>query len=74
MEEARWLLMFLATAPIQGHKAQRRGNSLYSGFSEAQEQSFFPKPPGLKKGIHDIKQNIRPGVQHQERNGRRRAA
>ena len=36
--------MFLATAQIQGHGAQRKGNSLYPGVSEAQEQSFLSKP------------------------------
>lgn len=44
MDEARWRLMFLATVQIQGHEAQRKGNSLYLGFSEAQEQSFPSKP------------------------------
>lgn len=43
-DEARWLLMFLATAQIQGHGAQRGGDSLYPGLSEAQEQSFLSKP------------------------------
>lgn len=66
MDEARWLLMFLATAQIQGHKAERKGNTLYIGFSDAQEQSFLSKPQGLTEGIHHIKCNTRRGVQHQE--------
>lgn len=60
--------MFLAAAQIQGQGAQRKGNSLYPRFSEAQEQRFLSKPPGLSKGTHDVKQNSGRGAQHQGRN------
>lgn len=60
--------MFLAAAQIQGQGAQRKGNSLYPRFSEAQEQSFLSKAPGLRKGTHDVTQNSGRGAQHQERN------
>ena len=65
--------MFLATAQIEGQGAQRKGNSLYPRFSEAQEQRFLSKPPGLSKGTHDIKQNSGRGAQRQERNRSRGA-
>lgn len=39
--------------------AQKKGNSLYLGFSEAQEESFLSKPQGLTKGIHPIKRIAR---------------
>lgn len=68
LDEASWPLMFLATARIQGHEAQRKGNSLYLGFSEAQEQSLLSKPQGLTKGIHHIKRKRREGEQQQGSN------
>lgn len=68
LDAARWLLMFLATARIQGHEAQRKGNSLCLGFSEAQEQSLLSKPQGLTKGIQHIKQNSSEGEQQKASN------
>lgn len=66
--------MFLATAWIQGHEAQRKGNSLYLGFSEAQEQSLLSKPQGLTKGIQHIKRSSREEEQQQASNCTRTAA